>query len=127
MTEAAHILVAEDERSVREFLTRTLEHAGYTVTAASDGQNALEILHADNGFDLLLTDIVMPRVDGIALALKVAKAYPWVRIMMMTGYSDQRIRAHNLECLAHEVIAKPFAMDDIIAKIKLVLSQERKK
>ncbi len=116
------ILIAEDEDSVREFLTRGLGRAGYAVTSVGDGQQALEALarSADGGFDLLLTDIVMPRLDGIALALKVAKAYPQVKILMMTGYAAERQRAYGLDALSHEVISKPFTlkqMTDIVGRV----------
>ena len=108
----AAILIAEDDRGVREFVTRALERDGHHVTAVSDGSEALEAL-TENGYDLLLTDIVMPELDGIALALKVAKDYPGLRILMMTGFAQERQRAHNLDALIHEVIAKPFTLQEI--------------
>lgn len=115
------ILVADDEPSVREFVERALTHAGYTVTAVQDGNAALKAL-GQKKFDLLLTDIVMPDLDGIALSLKVAKDYPDTKIMMMSGYANQRQRAHNLDFLAHEIISKPFTLDEIIKRVKIVLS-----
>ncbi len=115
------ILVADDEPSVREFVTRALQHAGFDVTAVGDGDAALEALGIGT-YDLLLTDIVMPDMDGIALALKVAKDYPQTKIVMMSGYANQRQRAHNLDFLAHEVISKPFTLDDIIGRIGAVLA-----
>ena len=72
-------------------------------------------------FDLLLTDIVMPVMDGIALALKVARDYPQVRILMMTGYAEERKRAHNLDVLIHDVIAKPFTLDQLAEAIDQAL------
>ncbi len=71
----AAILLAEDDNAVREFVTRALEHDGHDVTAVEDGSLALEAL-AGQSFDMLLSDIVMPELDGIALALKVSKDYP---------------------------------------------------
>lgn len=115
------ILVADDEPSVREFVARALAHAGFNVTAVADGNAALEALGLD-AYDLLLTDIVMPDMDGIALALKVAKDYPQTKIVMMSGYANQRQRAHNLDFLAHEVISKPFTLDDITGRIGAVLA-----
>jgi DNA-binding response OmpR family regulator len=108
------ILVAEDEPSLREFLIRGLGIAGYQVGSAADGSAALLAL-AEASYELLITDIVMPRLDGIALALKVAKDYPDVRILMMTGYAHERMRAHNLDCLSHQVIAKPFTLKQILS------------
>jgi len=118
--ETKHILVTDDEDSVREFVERALNYAGYAVTTAVNGQHALEKLQ-EQKFDLLLTDIVMPELDGIALALKATKDYPDMKILMMSGYANQRQRAHNLDVLAHEVISKPFTLDEITSKIEKTL------
>ena len=115
------ILVADDEPSVRQFVERALNYAGYAVTAVPDGNAALEAL-TKRKYDLLLTDIVMPDLDGIALALKVAKDYPDTRILMMSGYANQRQRAHNLDFLAHEVISKPFTLEEITKRISGALT-----
>jgi DNA-binding response OmpR family regulator len=118
---AKSILVADDEPSVLQFIERALTHAGFSVTAVPDGNAALEAL-SKKKYDLLLTDIVMPDLDGIALALKVAKDFPATKIVMMSGYANQRQRAHNLDFLAHEVISKPFSLEEIIRRIKTVLA-----
>lgn len=115
------ILVADDEPAVRQFVERALNYAGYAVTAVPDGNAALEEL-AKRSYDLLLTDIVMPDLDGIALALKVAKDYPKTKILMMSGYANQRQRAHNLDFLAHEVISKPFTLEDITKRVGTALA-----
>ena len=109
----ARILVAEDEGPVREFVARALATQGHEVTAVADGLSALAALNAEDGFQLLITDIVMPGLDGIALALKVAKDRPLVPIILMTGYAHERQRAHNLEELIHQVLTKPFTLQDI--------------
>jgi CheY-like chemotaxis protein len=84
------------------------------VVAAADGGEALDVLTREQGkFDLLLTDIRMPVMDGIALALAAARDYPDLIILLMTGYADQRERAHGLDALIHDVIAKPFSLADI--------------
>ena len=116
------ILVADDEPAVRDFVERALNYAGYGVDVASDGNEALEAL-TKRRYDLLLTDIVMPDLDGIALALKVSKDYPDTRILMMTGYADQKRRAHNLDFLVHEVITKPFTLEEIGQKVGTALSE----
>lgn len=108
----ARILIAEDDPAVREFVTRALTGRGHDVTAVEDGLVALEALAADS-FELLLTDIRMPGLDGVTLALKVAKDYPGLTIMMMTGYADEEQRAHNLDRLIHRVVSKPFTLDEI--------------
>ena len=115
------VLVADDEPSVRQFVERALNYAGFAVTAVPDGNAALEAL-GKRKYDLLLTDIVMPDLDGIALALKVAKDYPDTKILMMSGYSNQRQRAHNLDFLAHEVISKPFSLEEITRRIGAALA-----
>ncbi len=112
----AAILLAEDDNAVREFVTRALERDGHEVTAVEDGSLALEAL-ADRGFDMLLSDIVMPELDGIALALKVTKDYPGLPVLLMTGYAAERQRAHNLDVLIHEVVAKPFTLPEICAAV----------
>ena len=116
----ARILLAEDEPSVREFVNRALVHRGHDVTTVNDGGEALEALEEDS-FDLLLTDIVMPRVDGVALALKVSKDYPKMRIVLMTGYAAERDRAYNLDALVHEVVSKPFTLAEICDSIDAAL------
>jgi len=114
-------LFAEDDDAVREFVRRALSLDGHAVTAVSDGQQALNELQ-DEQYDLVLADIVMPRVDGIALALKAAKDYPWMLVMLMTGYAAERQRAHNLDELIQEVISKPFSLDDIRQAVKRMLT-----
>ncbi|HEX3500969.1 MAG TPA: response regulator [Stellaceae bacterium] len=112
----AKILVAEDDSAVRAFVVRALSHGGHEVTAAPDGLAALTHL-ASERFDLLLTDIVMPGLDGIALALKASSDYPDMPILLMTGFAAERQRAHNLEALIHRVIAKPFTLNEICAAV----------
>ena len=110
----ARILIAEDEDSVRALVVRALETDGHKVTGVADGAAALDALHrADGAFDLLIADIKMPIMDGIALALAAARDYPRLGILLMTGYADQRERAAGLEDLVHGVIAKPFSVADI--------------
>ena len=108
----ARILIAEDDPAVRQFVARALIHDGHEVHTAGDGLQAIEDL-GENTYDLLITDIVMPGLDGIALALKAAKEYPDMAILMMTGFAAERQRAHNLDALIHEVVPKPFSLKQI--------------
>lgn len=117
----AHILVAEDEPNVRTFIARALELSGHETTLAEDGQRALEAL-AENTFDLLLSDIVMPELDGIALALKVAQDWPELRVLLMSGYAQERQRAHNLDVLAHAVLPKPFDLATLRETVEAALA-----
>jgi two-component system cell cycle response regulator CpdR len=110
----ARILLAEDEEALRAFVVRALMQDGHDVVATADGGEALDALTREQGrFDLLLTDIRMPVMDGIALALAAARDHPELTILLMTGYADQRERAHGLDALIHDVIAKPFSLSDI--------------
>ena len=107
----ARILVAEDEEALRSLVVRALRQDGHEVMTANDGAEALDVLTREKGdFELLLTDIRMPVMDGIALALAAARDHPAVTILLMTGYADQRERAHGLDALIHDVITKPFSL-----------------
>ncbi len=110
----ARILIAEDEEALRGLVQRALLMDGHDVTVAPDGAEALETLARNQGgFDLLLADIKMPVMDGIALALATARDHPNVVILLMTGYADQRERAYGLETLIHDVVTKPFTLAEI--------------
>lgn len=110
----ARILLAEDDESVRAFVKRALELDGHQVTTADDGGIALEVLAERVGqFDLLVSDIMMPVLDGIALALSVARDYPALIILLMTGFADQRERAFGLDTLVFDVVPKPFTLAEI--------------
>jgi two-component system, cell cycle response regulator CpdR len=119
----ARILIAEDEEALRGFIVRALAQDEHEVLAAADGAAALDALTRENGrFDLLLTDIRMPVMDGIALALAAARDHPDLVILLMTGYADQRERAHGLDALIHDVITKPFSLADIKLAVKEALA-----
>ena len=110
----ARILIAEDEEPLRTLIKRALDEEGHFVVATADGSEALDSLQSESvGFDLLLADIKMPVMDGIALALAVARDFPNLPILLMTGYADQRERVSGLEALICDVIAKPFALAEI--------------
>ena len=107
----ARILIAEDESMLCDMCARALANDGHEVEMAHDGCEALDVLTKHGSqFDLLLTDVRMPNMDGIALSLAAARHFPELTILMMTGYADQRERAHGLEALIHDVLAKPFSV-----------------
>ncbi len=116
------LLIAEDDDAVREFVARALTLQGHEVTAVIDGGQALEALAAAP-YDLLLTDIVMPGLDGIALALKVAKERPSMPVLLMTGYAAERQRAHNLDALICRVLLKPFTLKAVCGAVAEVLAE----
>lgn len=110
----ARILIADDEESMRLLVGRAIAMDGHDITTAEDGAEALDILVRDEGsYDLLLTDIKMPIMDGIALALAAARDFPKLTILLMTGFADQRERASGLDAIVHDVVTKPFAVADI--------------
>jgi two-component system cell cycle response regulator CpdR len=118
----ARILIAEDEESIRSLVARALRQDGHEVMTANDGAEALDVLVREKGaFELLLTDIRMPVMDGIALALAAARDRPAVTILLMTGYADQRERAYGLDALIQDVIAKPFSLATMRAAVNAAL------
>ena len=119
----ARILVAEDDDNVRSFVVRALQMSGHDVLDASDGGLALEMVAEHKGeFDLLVSDIKMPVMDGISLALSVGADYPDLTILLMTGFADQRERAHGLAALIYDVINKPFSLAQLIDKVSDALA-----
>ncbi|KZM51140.1 response regulator [Labrenzia sp. OB1] len=121
----ARILLTEDDEAVRSFVKRALELDGHSVEAAEDGGEAVEILTRNKGgYDLLLSDIKMPVMDGIALALQAARDYPRMPILLMTGFADQRERANGLDALVHDVVTKPFSLADIRRAVRNAIAGE---
>lgn len=119
----AKILVVEDEEPVRDFVRRALELDGHVTLGAADGGEGLDMLQREAGaIDLLLTDIRMPVMDGIALALAAARDFPKTPILLMTGYADQRERARNLESLICDVLVKPFTLAHLRKVVAEVLA-----
>lgn len=118
----ARILLVDDEESVRQLLKRGLELDSHEVEIGFDGADGLEILQEQQGlFDLLITDIRMPEMDGIALAKAAKKHYPDLQILLMTGYAEQKERAKELEGIVEDVLAKPFSLGELREAIKKVL------
>lgn len=114
----ARVLIADDEDSMRSLVARAIAMDGHEIVTAADGAEALDILSADaHTFDLLLTDIKMPIMDGIALALAAARDFPGLIILLMTGFADQRERASGLNAIVHDVVTKPFSVADIRAAV----------
>ena len=120
------ILIADDEDSMRQLVARAIAMDGHETVTAQDGAEALEILNREDGtFDLLLTDIQMPIMDGIALALSAARDFPKLIILLMTGFAHQRERASNLNALVHDVVTKPFSVADIRTAVADALAAKK--
>ena len=122
----SRVLIADDEDSMRALVARAIAMDGHDTVTAQDGAEALEILTREDGaFDLLLTDIQMPVMDGIALALSAARDFPQLTILLMTGLADQRERASNLNALVHDVVTKPFSVADIRTAVADALAAKK--
>lgn len=112
------ILLAEDDDVMREYLTRALTRAGYRVIAAACGTEALSHLRSQD-FDLLLTDIVMPEMDGIELAQHCAKISPHTQVMFITGFAAVSLRAEESVPQA-KLLSKPFHLKDLVNEVDLM-------
>lgn len=122
----ARILIAEDDPSMRGFLALALEKAGHEVAVARDGLAALRILEGEAGeagapFDLLLTDIVMPGMDGIELSQKALKTRPGLKIMFITGFAAVAAGREDLSAPGSRMLAKPFHLGELVAQVEALL------
>jgi two-component system, cell cycle response regulator CpdR len=115
------ILLAEDEDAMRAYLERALTNAGYEVSAVDRGTEAVPLL--ENGdYDLLLSDIVMPEMDGIELAQFFAEISPRTKVMFITGFAAVSLRASR-EQPAAKVLSKPFHLRDLVLEVERVFEE----
>jgi two-component system, cell cycle response regulator CpdR len=114
------ILLAEDDDSLRGFLTRALERAGFDVTACADGEEAVAVL--DETWDLLLTDIVMPGMDGIEVARLAAARNPGLRIMFITGFAAVALTVGERAPAGSKVLSKPIHLREIVAEVERMMA-----
>jgi CheY-like chemotaxis protein len=120
----ANLLIVEDDEPVRSLAARALERAGHTVTLAADGEQGLGLIcKAGGGFDLVVSDIRMPAMDGIEMARSAAQRFPRLRILLMTGYADQRERAAELSGIIVGVLQKPFTFGDLRDRVASALAE----
>lgn len=117
----AAILLAEDDESMRRFLKKALERAGHVVVDAAQGDEALTELQLRE-FDLLLTDIVMPVMDGIELARQAAEIDPQMKIMFITGFAAVALNPANRAPADAKVLSKPFHLKDLVQEIDRVIA-----
>ena len=118
----ARILLAEDDDQLRIFLSRGLQRAGHIVESVGDGVAALALAQA-SAFDLLLADVVMPGLDGIELARKVAQLQPGIRVMFITGFAAVAVHEAGLLRNRPRVMAKPFHLRHLIEEIEALLME----
>jgi two-component system cell cycle response regulator CpdR len=115
------ILLAEDDQAMRTYLARALQNAGYDVSAVDRGTEALALLQAES-FDLLLSDIVMPEMDGIELAQRCNEVSPETKVMFITGFAAVTLRASR-EAPQARVLSKPFHLRDLVLEVQRVFGQ----
>ena len=119
MTSTSRILIVDDEPQIRGFLSLTFENAGYTVTTAANGRDAIALLSAES-FDLLLSDVMMPEMNGHQLAQWAAAHFPEIRTILMSGYDPGcRNCADPPRC---HLIAKPFQPRQMLAFVEQALA-----
>ena len=116
------ILLAEDDDVMRSYLARALERAGYAVVSVDRGTAALPLIEAEH-FDLLLTDIVMPEMDGIELAQKAGEIAPNLRVMFITGFAAVTLKAGHAMPNAR-VLSKPFHLRDLVDHVDAILEEQ---
>ena len=117
----AQILLAEDDESLRRFLAQALEKAGHTVADFGDGAEAYDCLK-DARFDLLLTDIVMPGMDGIELAKRAAEMNGEMKIMFITGFAAVALHPSSNAPKQAKVLSKPFHLREIVAEVDRMIA-----
>ena len=118
----AKILLAEDDTSMREYLQRALQRVGYEVEAVGCGTEAIPLLEAAQ-YDLLLTDIVMPEMDGIELAQKASAMDPNIRVMFITGFAAVALQSGRAAPEA-KLLSKPFHLRDLVAEVERMFQSE---
>ena len=116
----AHILVAEDQTDIRDLLVMNLRSAGYEVTAVGDGEQALA-RHAERASDLLILDLMMPRVDGLEVCKALRAKGSATPILMLTAKSTELDRVLGLELGADDYLTKPFSLAELLARVKALL------
>ncbi len=119
----AKILIVEDDDAVRILAARALERAGHAIDMAADGADGLDrIIAVDGIYDLVVSDIRMPAMDGIEMAKAAAGRFPGLKIMLVTGYADQRERAEELDGVIVDVVQKPFTLAEIRGRVERALA-----
>jgi two-component system cell cycle response regulator CpdR len=116
------ILLAEDDNSMREYLQRALQRVGYEVDSVGCGTEAIPLLERDH-YDLLLTDIVMPEMDGIELAQKASAMDPEIRVMFITGFAAVALQSGRAAPEA-KMLSKPFHLKDLVAEVDRIFQTE---
>ncbi|MBN1833630.1 MAG: PAS domain S-box protein [Deltaproteobacteria bacterium] len=119
------VLIVEDDSSVRKLLRNTLKEKGYKILEAENGENALRVSQTHDGsIDLILTDVVMPKMNGTELAKWMEKIYPHVKVIFMSGYTDDAIVKHGILPQGQQYIQKPFTPNSLVMKVREALNKK---
>jgi DNA-binding response OmpR family regulator len=118
------ILVAEDEPGILAFVTRALRADGFTIDAAADGAQALGCLSRER-YDLVVLDLMLPRVDGLSVLRHVREAQPGLPVVIVSARTDLPTKLRGFDLGACDYVAKPFALDELIARIRAHLRRSR--
>jgi len=118
----AHILLADDDQATRDLVKRALESDGHTVDLTQDGTEALETLIGAADFDVLVSDVHMPGLDGIELARRAIQSRPALKLLLMSGFAEELERAETLQSPNLAVIVKPFTLEQVRAAVRGLLA-----
>lgn len=118
----AKILLAEDDQSMLGFIKLALQKAGHDVQAEENGADALKHIEGGENFDLLLTDIVMPGIDGIELSQKATDLQPGLKVMFITGFSAVAVGRGEIDPEKEKILAKPFHLNDLVEQVETLLA-----
>ena len=119
------ILLSEDEEAIRELIRRTLSQRGYKIIEARHGREALEMSQSYNGeIHLLISDVVMPHMSGIELTNHIVKLRPQIKILLMSGHTEEAITPHGNLDPEKAFLQKPFLLDSLIHKVREVLDEK---
>ena len=121
MSEPARLLVVDDEPALREALQSSLEFEGYKVVTANDGLEALECLAGDTGFDAVLLDVMMPRLDGLTACRRLRSAGNHIPVLMLTARDAVGDRVSGLDAGADDYLVKPFELEELVARLHALL------
>ena len=123
MDHAKRILIVEDDSRMRHYIDEVLRQAGYVTVRAVDGQEALEFCQMSPSFDLLLTDLVMPRMYGTELARRLRQTHPTIKVLYVTGFSDRLFREKGALWEEEAFLEKPATADGLVEAVSLLLGQ----
>ncbi|MBW9207253.1 response regulator transcription factor [Mumia sp. zg.B17] len=123
----ARLLVVDDDESILDLLASSLRFAGFTVDTATDGQKALEMVAADPTIDLVVLDVMMPHVDGFEVIRRLRADRREVPVIFLTARDTPADRVNGLTAGGDDYLAKPFSLDELVARVRAVLRRTRRR